>query len=80
MAGHPLIFRWAPVAYMNGINPLSWDFIGFLCKPRNGMSASFISSILLTSNFSLIILYIYISLSPHQLASDTLDATEAGPQ
>ena len=62
MAGHPLIFRWAPVAYMNGINPLSWDFIGFLCKPRNISLCSLLYS-LNCKFFPYLSLYLHISLA-----------------
>ena len=43
---------------------LVWCFIGFLGKPMN--ISSFLSSILLTENYLLISLYIYISLSPRR--------------
>ena len=52
---------------MNVINPLSWDFIGFLCKPRNISLCSLLYS--LNCKFFLYLsLYLYISLaSPSML-------------
>ena len=34
-AGHPPLFKRAPVAYVDGASSLSGDFISFPCKPRN---------------------------------------------
>ena len=31
--GHPPLFKWAPVAYVDGANSLSRSFISLLCKP-----------------------------------------------
>ena len=51
----------APAAYVNGASPLSWGFIGFLCKPRN---ISLFLSIFLTAAFFLYLSpYLYISKS-----------------
>ena len=55
--GHPLLFKQAPVAYVNGVSPLIWDFIGFLCKPRN------ISLFVYFLNCNILYLSIYISLT-----------------
>ena len=55
-AGHPLLLKRVPVAYVNRASLLSWDFISFLCKPRN--ISLFLSSIFLT-----VFLSLYISLS-----------------
>ena len=38
--GHPLLFKRAPVAYVDGASSLSWNFIGFSRKPS--YSASFL--------------------------------------
>ena len=38
--GHPPLFKWAPVAYVDGASFLSWNFIGFPGKPS--YSASFL--------------------------------------
>ena len=52
----------APAAYVNGASPLSWGFIGYLCKPRN--ISLFLSSIFLSATFFLYLsLYLYISKS-----------------
>ena len=38
--GHPLLFKRAPVAYVDSASSLSWNFIGFSRKPS--YSASFL--------------------------------------
>ena len=51
-----------PTAYVNRASPLSWGFIGFLCKPRN--ISLFLSSIFLSATF-----FLYLSLN---LFTDTV--------
>ena len=51
----------APAAYVNRESPLSWGFIGFLCKPRN--ISLFLASIFLSATF-----FFYLSLN-HSFAS-----------
>ena len=48
--------RRVPTAYVNKASPLSWDFIGFLCKPRN--ISLFLSSVFLSATF-----FLYLSLN-----------------
>ena len=55
-AGQPPLFKWAPVAYGNRASLLSWDFISYLCKPRN-------ISLFLSFNFSMALLPPCITLS-----------------
>ena len=57
------LFERARAAYMNRASLLSEALLAF--GVNQGISASFLSSILLTANSFLISLYIYISLSPH---------------
>ena len=61
--GHLPLFERARAAYMNRASLLSEALLAF--GVNQGISASFLSSILLTANSFLISLYIYISLSPH---------------
>ena len=46
----------APAAYVNRASPLSWGFIGSLCKPRN--ISLFLASIFLSATF-----FLYLSLN-----------------
>ena len=66
--------RRAPAAYVNRASPLSWGFIGFLCKQRNISFYSFLSSIILSATF-----FLYLSLCWRCHTSNTLDPTWAGP-
>ena len=61
-AGHPLLFKRAPVSYGNGVSPLSRDFIGFLCNPGNISLFSLLYS-LNCKTFPYLSLYLYISLT-----------------
>ena len=54
--GHPPLFKWVPMAYVDGANSLSWSFIGILLKPS--YLASFSPLIFLLHYSSLISLYI----------------------
>ena len=54
--GHPPLFKRAPVANVDGASCLSWNFIGFPCKPRN--ISLFLSSIFLSATF-----FLYLSLN-----------------
>ena len=54
--------RRVPTAYVNRASPLSWGFIGYLCKPRN--ISLFLSSIFLSATF-----FLYLSLN---LFADTV--------
>ena len=66
------------MAYVNGINPLSWDFIGFLCKPRNISLCSLLYSL----NFKFFLylsLYLYISLASLSMLWTPWIQPELGP-
>ena len=67
----------APVASMNRASPLSWGFIGFLCKPRNIsllLSSIFLSTTFfpyLSLNHSLTPFLLQVPLDPAGLDPDT---------
>ena len=64
------------MAYVNDVSPLSWDFIGFLCKPRT--ISLFLSSVFLSSTF---FPYLSLNQSPTpSLLQVSLDPAGAGPQ
>ena len=60
--GHLPLFERAPEAYVNRASLLSEALLAFCVN--QGISASFLSSILLTANTFFISVYIYISLLP----------------
>ena len=63
---------------MNGINPLSWDFIGFLCKPKNINLCSLLYS-LNCKFFPYLSLYLYISLASLSMLQTPWIQPELGP-